>query len=330
MHARAVALIVVCAAIVSALPIDHEGAETVSLVEEGAVPHMRGEVQSFKATVEQVHDDDGVVGRALSEDYADDEETSKTLASLEADNEELGESEHNHELGESKEDPAAYDGAADKAQTDAEEAALKKAEAAAKATEEKEDTAIAKAKKSVKAKHAIEKMKKDTEATIKKAMAGLGVDTATKDSTKKLGEGKYDVKTSDDYEDKEEMKKLDNEAKKLKANLQKEDSSMTKVEENFKKSNAEKSKMEKSMSEFKKAAANAKKLTQDDDSLPTDELGETTVGDYSEEMNDLLHMSDEQPHGLTLTQARHLQEDYNRVASKYLAGIDTIVNGDKH
>lgn len=318
----------VCAAVVSALPIAHEGAESVSLVDEGAAPYMRAEVNDFQKSVDQVHDTDGEVGRALSDDYADDEETSKTLASLEADNEELGESEHNDELGEGK-DPAIkaanYDAVKEEQQTDAEEAALKKAEAAAKAAEASEDKSIDKAKKRVKAKHDIAKMKKDTEDTIKKAMAGLPID-----NSKKLGEGKYDVKTTDTYEDKEEIKKLDEEEKKLKENLQKESSSMNKVEDNFKKNYAEKSKMEKSMSAFKKAAQKAKELTKDDDTLPTDELGETTVGDYSEEMNELVHMSDKQPHGLTLVQARHLEEDYNRVATKYLHGIDTIVNGDDH
>lgn len=170
-------------------------------------------------------------------------------------------------------------------------------------------------------------MTEATQKTVNDALKGLNVDDDSSSSkTKKLGEGKYDVKTADSYDDKQELKKLNQQEAQLKQNLHQEGQDMSSVEKDFSKGHEEEIKMEKKLNEFKKAAADAKKLGKDDDTSPTDELGEDSVHDYGHEMDELVHMSQDQPTGVTREQARHLETDYHRVATKYLKNVENIMN----
>lgn len=208
-----------------------------------------------------------------------------------------------------------------------EEKKLAKAEAKAKKVERREVKAIDGMQHDFKAKDEIKKMTKAALNSVHKLTAGLGIDTTTTTKTPKaeLGESqeKYNPKSSDG--DKAEIRKLDKLEAKLKGNLQKTEKSMTTVEKNFEKSSAATAKLKKQMDSFKKATEKAKSLAS---SAPDDEdeLGETPTDDLlSHETDQLMEMSKGEPQGISAEQARHLEEDYHRVATTYVNNLQKIM-----
>merc|ERR1711865_5553 len=340
---RGLGLLVVCTALVAGMPLGHE--DSLALLEEGASPYMRKAVNDFQASVDRVHGSEGEVEHALSNDFADDNEVSKSLVDLEEDAEDIGESSAL---------PVATP-AVDYSslQEEEEEKSLEKASKLAKRAATKDTKEINQAIRNVKTQAEIKKMADDAQAKITTVLGKAGIT-----SEQKLGESKmtssydqitkpttsYTSKYTSKYtaptttapiaeptsyekkDDNAEIEKLDALKAKLQGNLAKTEKSMTTVEKTFEKNTVATQKMKKEMDSFKAEAEKANSIANSVTGA-NDELGDASSGDMSHEMDKVVQMTKKSGAvGVSREAARHLEEDYHQVASKYVKNLQNIMN----
>jgi len=323
------------------MPIGHEDA--VALLEEGATPYMRKAVNDFQASVDRVHGSEDEVSHALSDNFADDNQVSRSLIDLEEDAEDIGESAALPVPTPSSDFT--------RSQEKAEEASLEKATKLAKKAETTDTKKITTVLKNIKTQAEIKKMADDAEAKIKSVEEKAGISTETKlgESKSKFSSSfdqimnpktsstsKYTAKitapvhvpkyTAPPEDDKAEIEKLSALQAKLTGNLKSTEKSMTSVEKTFEKNTRATMKMQAAINSFKKEADKAKSFA-DGVSDANDELGDASTPDVTHEMDQVVQMTKKSGAvGVSKGAARHLEEDYHRVASKYVNNLQSIMN----